>query len=117
MKTVKTENIVAVTTMINGRKNFITGFTKRYNDTLIPNYHTDVQEAHDFETIEHATTQIRQIHNQHNRKFEIEAMEIPVVDLHKHRSSIIKDSILIILFMSIPYLIYAWTMVVESIMK
>lgn len=61
-----------ITTLISGRKKLITAFTKRFDNSLIPEYSETEQNAKVFTTRIDAQEAIKKIHNTHDRIFLIE---------------------------------------------
>ncbi len=61
-----------ITTLIGGRKKFITAFTLRYNYSLIPEFSEEGNSAKVFTSKKEAEDSIRNIHNTHDRTFIIE---------------------------------------------
>jgi len=59
-----------------GKKRYVSDLTVRTDNSILPIYNTDKDEAHHFFNIEAAATAIGKFHNVHNREFKTEPYQV-----------------------------------------
>ena len=73
--------VLVIYTIINSKKNYITGQTTRPDNLFMPFYNLDVQQAKPFVTAEEAAAYEKKIHNPFNRVFATEPAMVPAESL------------------------------------
>lgn len=79
-KTIKLNSMKAIVTIVffevMGKKRYVSDLTVRTDNSILPIYNTDKDEAHHFFNEEAAATAIGKFHNVHNREFKTEPYQV-----------------------------------------
>jgi hypothetical protein len=78
-------NIIAITSIYQGRKSYVTGCTNRFDGKITPELSTDQDSAKDFLTETEATKICDKLFNPFERKYIVET--IKVIQPTKHLTS------------------------------
>ena len=81
----KLVRVLVIYTIINSKKNYITGQTTRPDNLFMPFYNLDVQVAKPFVTAEEAAAYEKKIHNPFNRVFATEPQMVTAESLEPVR--------------------------------
>lgn len=79
-----TKSIIAITTLINGRINYISAHSVRENGSLLPQFDLDAQKAKEFDSMSAANEYLKKVFNPFHRLFTVIHIDILDIVESKH---------------------------------